>query len=62
METGKRYVFNQLLLILMVILVGLLFLAAGLMIGYAILGDGRDALNILKPDTWHNIIAKFTGQ
>ena len=40
METGKGYVFRQLLLVLIVCLVSLAFLALGLMVGYAVLGEG----------------------
>ena len=34
METGKGYVFRQLLLVLSVCVIGLAFLAIGLMVGY----------------------------
>ena len=49
METGKGYV-------------SLAFLALGLMVGYAVLGEGKDPINILKPETWQAIVAKFTGK
>lgn len=62
METGKDYVFRQLLLVLIVCLVSLAFLALGLMVGYAVLGEGKDPVNILKPETWQAIVAKFTGK
>ena len=47
METGKGYVFRQLLLVLIVCLISLASLAIGL---------------ILKPESWQAIIAKFTGK
>ena len=62
METGKGYVFRQLLLVLIVCFVSLAFLALGLMVGYAVLGEGKYPMNILKPETWQAIIAKFTGK
>lgn len=62
METGKGYVFRQLLLVLIVCLVSLAFLALGLMVGYAVLGEGKVPINILKPETWQAIVAKFTGK
>ena len=62
METGKGYVFRQLLLVLIVCLVSLAFLALGLMVGYAVLGEGKDPISILKPETWRAIVAKFTGK
>ena len=52
METGKGYVFRQLLLVLIVCL----------MIGYSVLGEGKDPISILKPESWQAIIAKFTGK
>ena len=58
METGKGYVFRQLLLVLSVCVIGLAFLA----IGYAVLGEGKDPISILKPETWQAIVAKFTGK
>ena len=61
METGKGYVFRQLLLVLSVCVIGLAFLAIGLMVGYAVLGEGKDPISILKPETWQAIVAKFTG-
>mgnify|MGYP000907943229 FL=1 len=60
METGKGYVFRQLLLVLSVCVIGLAFLAIGLMVGYAVLGEGKDPISILKPETWQAIVAKFT--
>ena len=45
METGKGYVFRQLLLVLSVCVIGLAFLAIGLMIGYAVLGEGKDPIS-----------------
>ncbi|MFS1663474.1 DNA-directed RNA polymerase subunit beta [Streptococcus sp. zg-JUN1979] len=62
MNTGLRYVGKQLGLIALVILLSILFLALGLMIGYGVIGDGQNPLSILSPSTWHDLIAKFTGQ
>ena len=61
METGKGYVFRQLLLVLCVC-DWPCFLAIGLMVGYAVLGEGKDPISILKPETWQAIVAKFTGK
>ena len=63
METGKGYVFRQLLLVLSVCVIGLAFLAIGLMIGYAVFRErARIQISILKPETWQAIVAKFTGK
>ena len=59
METGKGYVFRQLLLILIVCLISLASLAIGLMIGYSVLGEGKDPISILKPESWQAIIANL---
>ena len=61
METGKGYVFRQLLLVLSVCVIGLAFLAIGLMVGYGILGKGQDPWAILSPAKWQELISKFTG-
>lgn len=62
METGRPYVLRQIGIVFLIALVGILFLAAGLMIGYAVLGEGKDAWAILQPSTWQNIVTKFTGK
>ena len=59
METGKGYVFRQLLLVLIVCLISLASLAIGLMIGYSVLGEGKDPISILKPESWQAIIANL---
>lgn len=62
MTSGWKYVAKQLGLVLVVALLACLFLAVGLMIGYGIIGDGKDPLSILLLDKWQAIIGKFTGQ
>ena len=49
-------------LFLIVCLISLASLAIGLMIGYSVLGEGKDPISILKPESWQAIIAKFTGK
>ncbi|MGT2906426.1 DNA-directed RNA polymerase subunit beta [Streptococcus dentiloxodontae] len=61
METGGKYVLRQLLFIFIIFLLSLLFLAIGLMIGYSLLGEGNNPLDILKPSTWQSIVDKFIG-
>ncbi|MCW6179570.1 DNA-directed RNA polymerase subunit beta [Klebsiella pneumoniae] len=62
METGRGYVFRQLILDLNVCLISLAYLAIGFMICYSVLGEGKDPISILKPESWQAIIAKFTGK
>lgn len=60
-DTGWKYVLRQLALILLVVLLGLAFLAIGLMIGYGIIGNGESPTAILSLDKWQALWAKFTG-
>lgn len=62
MNSGGQYVLRQLVLILIVVILCLIFLAIGLILGYAAFGDGKNAFAILSPSKWSAIIAKFTGQ
>lgn len=57
-----KYVNNQLLLVLGVILAGLVLFCIGLMVGYGVIGDGKNVWDILTPSKWQEIIGKFTGK
>jgi hypothetical protein len=61
MTSGWKYVAKQFGLILVVALLCCLFLAIGLMIGYGVIGEGKNPLAILSLDKWQSIIGKFTG-
>lgn len=61
MTSGWKYVTKQLVLILVIALLCCLFLAIGLMIGYGIIGEGKNPFAILSFDKWQSIIGKFTG-
>ena len=61
MTSGWKYVTKQLVLILVIALLCCLFLAIGLMIGYVIIGEGKNLFAILSLDKWQSIIGKFTG-
>ncbi len=61
MTSGWKYVTKQLVLILVIALFCCLFLAIGLMIGYVIIGEGKNLFAILSLDKWQSIIGKFTG-
>ncbi|EHJ51638.1 DNA-directed RNA polymerase subunit beta [Streptococcus macacae] len=62
MNSGWKYVRNQLAFLLLLALLGLVFLALGLMIGYSFIGEGKDPLSVLSWDKWQSIINKFTGK
>ena len=61
MTSGWKYVTKQLVLILVIALLCCLFLAIGLMIGYGIIGEGKNPFAILSLDKSQSIIGKFTG-
>lgn len=61
MQTGWKYVRNQLLVIVAVILLSVLFLILGLMLGYSVFGQGDNPLSVLSLEKWQSILAKFTG-
>lgn len=54
---GKKFLQVVLFLLLAVVL-----FALGLMVGYAVVGDGEKALSILSLDKWQDLISKFTGK
>ena len=58
----SKYVLRRLILVVVVLLLGALALAIGLMIGYGILGKGQDPWAILAPAKWQELIAKFIGK
>ena len=56
------YVGRQLLFVFLIIILALIIFAVGLMVGYAVVGDGDNAMSILSLDKWQEIINKFTGK
>ncbi|MDY4762361.1 DNA-directed RNA polymerase subunit beta [Streptococcus thoraltensis] len=59
MKQRILYVLRQYLFIIVVVALCILFLALGLVIGYGVIGDGKDAFSILSLDKWQELIAKF---
>ena len=62
MKTNLRYVGKQLGIVLLLAVLGIIIFAIGLVIGYGVIGDGKNPLSILSPDTWPDIIGKLTGK
>ena len=62
MNKGVKYVLRRFVLVMLVLLLGALALAIGLIIGYGILGKGEDPWAILVPAKWQELITKFTGK
>lgn len=55
LQVLKQYAF-----IMVIGLLCLLFLAVGLMIGYSVIGDGKNAFSVLSLDKWQEWLAKFS--
>ena len=62
MKTNLRYVGKQLGIVLLLAVIGIIIFAVGLVIGYGVIGDGKNAWSILSPDTWSEIIGKLTDK
>lgn len=62
MNSEWKYVRNQLAFVILIALLCCVFLAAGLMIGYSLIGEGKNPLSILSWDKWQLLIDKFTGK
>ena len=62
MNDELKYVAKQVGIVFLVILLGLLVFAIGLVIGYGVIGGGHNPWSILSPDKWQSIINKFTGK
>ena len=62
MNKEAKYVLRRFVLVMLVLLLGALALAIGLIIGYGILGKGEDPWAILVPAKWQELITKFTGK
>lgn len=59
MESNWRRFRRQWLLILGFLLLTLLVFALGLLLGYSVLGEGKQPLDILSPSTWKELMDKF---
>ena len=62
MNDELKYVAKQVGIVLLVIFLGLLVFAIGLVIGYGVIGGGDNPWSILSPDKWQSNINKFTGK
>ncbi len=62
MKTKLKAIGKQLGIVLLVLTILAIVFALGLVIGYGIIGNGKDTWSILSPDTWKEILQKFTGK
>ena len=56
MKTNLKYVAKQLGIVLLLAVIGIMIFAVGLVIGYGVIGDGKNPWSILSPSTWSEII------
>lgn len=56
MIESKKFFLKALIRVLLIILLALVVFCIGLMIGYAVIGDGGNIFDIFKPSTWQNIV------
>ncbi|MGT2910800.1 DNA-directed RNA polymerase subunit beta [Streptococcus cameli] len=61
-KENLQYVGRQFLLVLAIILLAFIVFVLGLMVGYAVVGDGEKATAILSLTKWQELISKFTGK
>lgn len=59
MKQRILYVLRQYLFLIVILALCFLFLALGLIIGYGVIGDGKDAFSILSFEKWQELLAKF---
>ncbi len=62
MKTKLKAIGKQLGIVLLVLTILAIVFALGLVIGYGIIGNGKDPWSILSSDTWKEILQKFTGK
>lgn len=62
MSNSISYVIKQVGIIVLIGILALIFLLIGLVIGYGVIGDGKNPFAILSPDKWQSIFSKFSGQ
>lgn len=61
MTDNLKYVGKQLGLVLIILILAGIVFAAGLMIGYSVMGNGSNPWDVLSGKTWSEVISKLTG-
>lgn len=62
MSENWKYLSRQLGIVALVLIVAFIIFCLGLVIGYGVIGNADNPGSILSPDTWKELISKFTGQ
>ena len=57
-----KFLSRQLGIVALVLIVAFIIFCLGLVIGYGVIGNADNPWSILSPDTWKELISKFTGQ
>ena len=55
MIESKKFFLKALIRILIVLFLSVVVFCIGLMIGYAVIGEGESIFDIFQPTTWQNI-------
>ena len=62
MSENWKYLSRQLGIVSLVLIVAFIIFCLGLVIGYGVIGNADNPWSILSPNTWKELISKFTGQ
>ena len=62
MRENWKYLSRQLGIVALVLIVAFIIFCLGLVIGYGVIGNADNPWSILSPNTWKELISKFTGQ
>jgi hypothetical protein len=62
MSENWKYLSRQLGIVALVLIVAFIIFCLGLVIGYGVIGNVDNPWSILSPNTWKELISKFTGQ
>ena len=62
MSENWKYLSRQLGIVALVLIVAFIIFCLRLVIGYGVIGNADNPWSILSPNTWKELISKFTGQ
>ena len=62
MSENWKYLSRQLGIVALVLIVAFIIFCLVLVIGYGVIGNADNPWSILSPNTWKELISKFTGQ
>ena len=62
MKTKLKAIGKHLGIVLLVVFILVIVFALGLVIGYGVIGNGKDPWAILSTETWKEILQKFSAK